>query len=202
MKPLSEIEEDAFKEIFNVGVGHAADSFSRMVNQPVQLSVPTLTLLSGEQVMAGMSALDMDSCSMVTQGFQGGFSADGVFLFSDDASLELIRLLVGKNMPISEMRDLEQEAFIEVGNILFNSCVSVISDMIGIRFKCGLPRYLSGKFSHLIQEASTVDSCLLLINIDFIVESVQIHGYIMFLMKLDSVDLLRCAINKHMALHQ
>lgn len=202
MKPLSEIEEDAFKEIFNIGVGHAADSFSRMVNQPVRLSVPTLKLLHGEQVMAEMPFLDMDACSMVIQGFQGGFSADGVFLFSDKASLELLRLLVGKNMPISEMRELEQEAFIEVSNILFNSCVSVISDMIGVRFQCGVPRYLSGKFSQLMPETGNADSCLLLVNIDFIVECVQIHGYIIFLMKLDSVDFLLRVITKYMGLHQ
>lgn len=202
MKHLSEIEEDAFKEIFNIGVGHAADSFSRMVNQPVLLSVPTLKLLYGDQIADRMPALDMDACSMVTQSFQGGFNADGVFLFSDDASLELVRLLVGKDVPISEMRELEQEAFIEVGNILFNSCVSVISDMIGIRFQCGIPRYLSGKFSQLMPEASNADSCLLLVNIDFIVESVQIHGYIMFLMKLDSVDLFMRAIQKYMEPHQ
>lgn len=202
MKPLSEIEEDAFKEIFNIGVGHAADSFSRMVIQPVRLSVPTLKLLHGEQLMAGIPTLDMESCSMVIQGFQGGFSADGVFLFSDEASLDLVRLLVGKDMPISEMRELEQEAFIEVGNILFNSCVSVISDMIGIRFQCGIPRYLSGKFSQLMPEANNADSCLLLVNIDFIVESVQIHGYIIFLMKLDSVDILMRAITRYMRSHQ
>lgn len=199
---LSEIEEDAFKEIFNIGVGHAADSFSRMVNQPVRLSVPTLKILYGEQVMAGMPTFDMGSCSMVIQSFQGDFSADGVFLFSDEASLALVRLLVGKDMPISEMRELEQEAFVEVGNILFNSCVSVISDMVGFRFQCGIPRFLSGKFSQLMPEFNNADSCLLLLNIDFIVESVQIHGYIMFLMKLDSVDLLKSAITKYIGSHQ
>jgi len=201
MRPLSEIEEDAFKEIFNIGVGHAADSFSRMVNLPVRLSVPTLKLLHGEQVMAEMPSLDMKSCSMVVQSFQGGFSADGVFLFSDEASLELVRLLVGKDMPISEMRELEQEAFIEVGNILFNSCVSVISDMIGFRFQCGIPRYMSGDFSRLMPETGNADSCLLLVNIDFIIESVQIHGYIIFLMKLDSVDILMRTIAGFMEPH-
>ncbi len=202
MKPLSEIEEDAFKEIFNIGVGHAADSFSRMVNQPVRLSVPTLKFLYGKQVISGMPNLDRGSCSMVIQSFLGGFSADGMFLFSDDASLELVRLLIGKDVPISEMRELEQEAFIEVGNILFNSCVSVISDMLGIRFQCGIPRYLSGQFSQLVPETDNSDNCLLLLNIDFVVESVQIHGYIMFLMKLDSVDLIMRAIAKYMGSHQ
>lgn len=202
MKQLSEIEEDALKEIFNIGVGHAADSFSRMVNEPVQLSVPTLKLLYGEQAAAEMQAMDRDTNSMVVQSFQGGFTADGVLIFSGDESLELVRLMIGEDTPISEMRELEQEALTEVGNILFNSCVSVISDMIGSRFECGMPRYLSGSLRQLLHESNSAEDCLLLINIDFILERIQIHGYFMFLMKVDSVDIFICAIGKSMGLPQ
>ena len=159
MKQLSEIEEDALKEIFNIGVGHAADCFSRMVNEPVQLSVPTLKLLYGKQVAAEMQTMDSDTNSMVVQSFQGGFTADGVLIFSGNESLELVRLMVGEDTTIGEMRELEQEALTEVGNILFNSCVSVISDMIGSRFQCGMPRYLSGSLLQLLHESNSADDC-------------------------------------------
>lgn len=200
MKLLSELEEDALKEIFNIGVGHAADSFSRMINEPVKLSVPTLKLLYGKQATAEMQALDGDNNSMVMQSFQGDFTADGVLMFSGDGSMELVRLMLGEDTPISEMRELEQEALTEVGNILFNSCVSVISDMIGSRFECGMPRYLSGGLRQLLHDPNSEGDCLLLIHIDFILERIQVHGYFMFIMKVDSVDIFVGAIGKSMGL--
>lgn len=202
MKQLSEIEEDALKEIFNIGVGHAADSFSRMVKEPVQLSVPTIKLFYGKQTAAELAALDKVTNSMVIQSFQGTLAADGILLFSGDESLELVRLMLGDGTSISEMRELEQEALTEVGNILFNSCVSVISDMIGSRFQCGMPRYLTGSLHQLVHDSSSEDDCLLLINIDFILERIRIHGYFMFLMKVDSVDTFIGAIDSALGLTQ
>lgn len=202
MRQLNEIEEDALKEILNIGVGHAADSFARMIDQPVRLSVPMLKLIYGETAAAEILALDSESGSgsMVKQSFRGCFTAEGLFLFPGEGSLELVRLMVGKDMPISEMRDLEQDALVEVGNILFNSCVSVISDMIGTPFECGMPRYETGRLSQLMSEFDHAEDCLLLMNIAFTVEHVKIQGYIMFLMKLDSVEIFIEAIKKYLGL--
>lgn len=202
MRQLDDIEGDALKEILNIGIGHAADSFSRMINQPVQLSVPVLRLIYGKTAAAEILAIDAKcgSGSMVKQSFRGGFVADGIFLFPGDGSLRLVRLLIGKDMPISEMRELEQDALVEVGNILFNSCVSVISDMVGTPFECGMPRYESGLLTHLMSEFDNAEECLLLMNITFTVEHAQICGYIMFLMKVDSVEVFIGAIKKYLGL--
>lgn len=202
MRQLDEIEEDALKEILNIGVGHAADSFSNLINAPVQLSVPLLKLIYGEMAVAEILNLDAESGSgsMVKQSFRGCFTAEGLFIFPGDGSLELVRLMVGKDVPVSEMRELEQDALVEVGNILFNSCVSVISDMVGTPFECGMPRYQSGRLSQMVAEFNVDDDCLLLMNIAFTVEQVKIRGFIMFLMKLDSVEVFISAIKKYLGL--
>lgn len=200
MRQLDDVEQDALKEILNIGVGHAADSFARLISEPVKLSVPTLKLICGGLAEVEMQSLNAISGSMVRQSFQGCFTADGVFLFPGNGSLELVRLMVGKAMPICEMREMEQDALVEVGNILFNSCVSVISDMIDSKFECGMPSYASGNLCELIPEFKSAEDCLLLMNIAFLVERVQIHGYIMFLMKVDSIDVFIRAIKKYLGL--
>jgi chemotaxis protein CheC len=162
--------------------------------------VPTLKLICGENAVVEMQDLNAESGSMVRQSFRGCFTADGVFLFPGDGSLELVRLMVGKAIPISEMREMEQDALIEVGNILFNSCVSVISDMVDSKFECGMPSYESGGLSLLLPEFKSADDCLLLMNIAFLVERVQIHGYILFLMKVDSIEVFISAIKKYLGL--
>jgi len=41
-----ELESDLLAELFNIGVGRAADSLSRMVNQEVKISVPSVEFRS------------------------------------------------------------------------------------------------------------------------------------------------------------
>ncbi|MBF0144299.1 MAG: hypothetical protein HQL57_10120 [Magnetococcales bacterium] len=43
---LTDLEEDALKEFFNLGLGMAADSLSRMVDNEVLLSLPMLKVVS------------------------------------------------------------------------------------------------------------------------------------------------------------
>lgn len=202
MRQLDEIEYDALKEIFNIGIGHAADSFSQMIHSPVWLSVPTLELLYGDGAVRQLQLIDAGAGSMIKQSFHGGFTADGVLVFPGERSLELVRLMVGPDVPVSEMRELEQDALVEVGNILFNSSISVISDMIGEPFQCSMPRFETGHIGQLLADFHESNECLLLMNIAFTVEQVQVRGFVMFLMKVDSVEIFIAAIKKYLGLTQ
>ena len=143
MRQLDELEIDALKEILNIGIGHAAESFSKTICSPVRLSVPSLELLYGDKAAEELSGLDVNIGSMVKQRFYGGFAADGVLVFPNNATLELVRLMVGGDVHLRELHELEQDALIEIGNILFNSSVSVISDMIGMISCCQSFRHSS-----------------------------------------------------------
>lgn len=197
MRQLDEFEVDALKEILNIGIGHAADSFSQMIRSPIHLSVPALELLYDAAAIGKIVAMDAEKGSMIRQSFRGGFAADGMLVFPGEGSFELVRMMVGQDMPIDEMRELEQDALVEVGNILFNSSVSVISDMIGAPFQCSMPRYEMGSLDRLLSEFHSGEDCLLLMNIAFIVEHVQVQGYLMFLMKVGSVEVFLAAIKKY-----
>lgn len=200
MKQLSDLELDALKEMLNIGVGYAADSFSRLIDQPVKLLIPEFKMIYGESASSELRSLHPGSGSMVRQNFRGAFTADGVFLFPGEGSLELVRLMVGKRLTITEMKELEQDALVEVGNILFNTCVSVISDMINSPFECDMPSYESGNLGSILAGFDRDEDCLLLMKIEFIVENVQIQGFIMFLMKMESLDTFILAINKYLGL--
>lgn len=200
MRQLSDIELDALKEMLNIGVGYAADSFSRLINEPVKLIIPEFKMIYGKSASSELQSLHAGSGSVIRQNFRGAFTADGVFLFPGDGSLELVRLMVGKQISVTEMKELEQDALVEVGNILFNTCVSVISDTINAPFECDMPSYESGKLGEVLAGLDSEDDCLLLMKIEFIVENVQIQGFIMFLMKMESLDTFILAINKYLGL--
>ena len=43
---LTDLQHDALVEIFNIGVGHAARAMSEIVNEPVTMSVPSISFLT------------------------------------------------------------------------------------------------------------------------------------------------------------
>ena len=199
-KFLSDIELDALREMMNIGVGYAADRFSRLTGSPVRLSLPEIRLVCDPQEDEDIRALALKNGSMVTQSFRGGFTADAVFLFPGESSLELVRQMLHHETQISEMQELEQDALIEVGNILFNSCISVMSDTIGIPFECGLPQFKAGCLRTAMQDMHIMGDCILLMEIAFTVEDLKVEGYLLFLMKVESVDFFIEAIKKYMGL--
>ncbi|WP_380081229.1 chemotaxis protein CheC [Kluyvera intermedia] len=56
---MSEIEADSLKEIFNIGVGHAAAAMSDIVNEEVRMSVPSVRITTrseaADELGAGLS---------------------------------------------------------------------------------------------------------------------------------------------------
>ena len=200
MSEPDEIEIDAFKEVFNIGVGYAADSLSQMVKEPVILTIPELSLACGKTVIVDRALPHAKEYSMVSQQFSGDLNAEAVIMFPVDKSLELVRLMVGEEIPAEEMNAMEQETLTEIGNILLNSCISTISNTIGSQFQCSMPRYLSGNMNNLFPDHLNDDDCLLTLNIDLLVESKQIHGHMMFLMKMDSLDTFKHAVMKYLGL--
>ena len=175
-----------------------------VVYQIAQILVREIALFQRPQDMTIEAAveqmIDAGAGSMIKQSFHGGFTADGLLVFPGERSLELVRLMVGSDVPVSEMRELEQDALVEVGNILFNSSISVISDMIGEPFQCSMPRFETGHIGQLLADFHESNECLLLMNIAFTVEQIQVRGFVMFLMKVDSVEIFIAAIKKYLGL--
>lgn len=45
MTDLTDLQRDALLEIFNIGVGNAANSMSQLINEEIRLSVPKLQIV-------------------------------------------------------------------------------------------------------------------------------------------------------------
>lgn len=45
MNKLTDLQRDALLEIFNIGVGNAANSMSKLIDEEISLSVPKLQIV-------------------------------------------------------------------------------------------------------------------------------------------------------------
>ena len=189
---LDDFFVDAVTEVLNVGMGSAAASLSEMVNEEIKLSVPSVEFVSRLEATALLSAkARMDMVSGVYQSFDGAFSGDALLLFPEQQSLELVRaVLQADEIALEELTDMEQEAMIEIGNVILNACLCSIADMFAQEMRGGMPTFIHGTLKQVFSdegELENVDAVVLLLNMKFSIDKKDIQGYVTFLMDVNSV---------------
>lgn len=195
---LSELEQDALTEIFNIGVGLAADVLSQMVNEPVRLSVPVVVLTSQRLASERFQSRENRPLCAVRQTYHGEVTTEAILMFPEENSLELVRLMVGSDLPLEELTEMEQDAMIEIGNIILNAIISSLSSMLCLSFEGSLPTLKIGTSdtifvlnnSHPAPTPEVRDAIVLMLTIDFELSDRQVNGYLAFLLDVRSSEIL------------
>jgi chemotaxis protein CheC len=197
---LTELERDALTEVINIGVSRAAKNLSRMVKDQVHLSVPRTEIMSRDQAIGWLSERENSSLVAVGQNFRGSFSGQALLIFPEAKSLELVRTILDDTLSLEEIVDLEQEALAEVGNVVLNSCLVVMANMLKQALNMSLPRVMRGSSQVVLLGASENDpgEMVLFLTIDFAVRARNINGYIALLMDIPSLAAIRVLIREYL----
>jgi chemotaxis protein CheC len=190
---LSELESDALIEIFNIGVGRSASALNKMVSQTVELSVPHVQLVKNWQLIDRLKAANAGRISAVSQKFVGDFSGTAMLIFSQESGLALVRELLGENIPLSSLSDMEQDSLVEVGNIILNACFGTVINFLETKIKVEMPRFQQGSVSDLYSDVQTHQSSLY-VEVKFVLPNDSIEGYISFLMDIRSLGIFKQSI--------
>ncbi len=193
---LTEDERDALTELANLGVGRAAASLSRMVREPIHLSVPAVALLTREEAACEIESRDKARLIAVRQDFTGSFSGHALLLFPETNSLELVGAVVGQQPSLEEIADLEEEAMAEVGNVILNGYLATIANLLHQQIVISLPDVLRGSSRSIFAQphpgvAPAAAESVLFLYIDFTIGTRGIRGYIAVMMNFPSLEALR-----------
>jgi chemotaxis protein CheC len=192
-------EHDVVTELMNLGVGRAAASFSRLVDDEVVLSVPEVRLADAAAAEEAFAASVPEVLAGVMQSFEGLITGSAALLFPGERSLELVRAVIGEDLPAEEISELEQETLAEIGNIILNSCLATIANALRTELHSSLPEpYYAGR-DGLVRLLGQGDSVILLVQIDFCLMSRNLQGYLAFIIDLRSAEAFRTAINAYLA---
>src|SRR6202034_300498 len=163
--PLTELERDALAELSNIAMAKAANSLRKMVQHEVLLAVPSVDILTNAAA-ANLVA--------VRQDFAGPFSGRALLIFPETNSLELVRAVVGQQLALEDIVDLEDEALAETGNIILNSWVATIANLLKSALKMSLPVVIRGDGKRMFE--STTSTLVLFLHIKFEIHQKQIGG--------------------------
>jgi chemotaxis protein CheC len=190
---LSELQVDALTELVNIGVSRAASSLREMVRAQVHLSVPSVQLVNRGRAIEILTQREVKNLVAIHQVFEGDITGRALLIFPETKSLELVRAITGGDLPLEDIIELEQEALAETGNILLNSCLATIANMLHRSLRMSLPEVLRGEARALFSLAPPPEAgdVVMFLYINFAVRERDISGYIAMIMDLPSLTALK-----------
>jgi chemotaxis protein CheC len=198
---LDETQRDALAELVNIGVSRAASSLRTMVGCEILLSVPDVAILPRGHAAGIIGDHRTARLVAVRQDFEGDFSGLAMLIFPETGSLQLVRAVTGGNLPLEDIVALEQEALAETGNIILNNCLATIANMLRRTLRMSLPDVFRGNGEELFGLSNSIDAddVVLVIHINFTVNTREITGYIAMLMDLPALRILKGLLNELVA---
>jgi chemotaxis protein CheC len=200
---LAELELDALTELVNLGVSNAATDLREMVREEVILSVPRVSIVSREEAISNLGEKEGKRLVAVAQDFEGDLRGRALLIFPETKSMELVRAVVGGDLSLEELVELEQEALAETGNVLLNGCLGTIANHLERSLRISLPEVSHGEGAELfgLSPRDSASDGVLFIYINFAVRQRDISGYIAMLLDLPSLttlkELLGAFIERH-----
>ncbi|GAB2537815.1 chemotaxis protein CheC [Rufibacter soli] len=127
---VNELERDIIKEILNIGLARAADSFAAIAKDRVLLKVPDLQLMEAKELLKIVRAYE-NSHTIIQSDIKGDLNGSTLMLFSEKHVQQLSDVCLGMkvegNEPLSEM---QESLLLEVSNIITGALVTQLANIL------------------------------------------------------------------------
>jgi chemotaxis protein CheC len=141
LKSISDIHLDILKEVGNIGAGHAATALSTLMNKKIDMKVPSVRVVSFDEVMELAGGADNVVASVFLR-IEGDAPGSMFFILPLPQAEKYIGQLT-KNDGFSFSEEQENElalsALQELGNILSGSYLSSLSDFTNLSMYPSVP---------------------------------------------------------------
>lgn len=190
------LQLDALKEIVNTGVGRAAAALNEMVAAHIDLEVPGIEVFCPDSPDAIPPGLDTGILSCVQLGFYGDFSGTAALVFPPVSATKLVAALIGIAEDDPSIAAMKAGTLNEVGNIIINSVIGTIGNILERPFDFTLPNYFEGHLGDLLRPVEPWNRApVLLVKTRFRIRNLHVEGNIFLIFELGSFEVLLAAID-------
>lgn len=139
---LSDMQLDVLREAGNIGAGNAATSMSKLMNQKIDMQVPSVHIVPFDDVLEWVGGSDMPVTGIMIHIF-GDVPGKVYFILSVDEAESLAKYLTSQThvqlVGDGEADRLGVSVIKETGNILAGSYLSALSDFTGLYMQPSVP---------------------------------------------------------------
>lgn len=193
---LSATQIEALQKLVNIGAGRAARILNEIVGSRIRLQIPFIKVLSSKYLAGELERyLNEEQLSVVRLCFNGKLAGKAQLIFPTDNASTLVALLAGELPETPELDPIKIGTLIEVSNIVLNSIMCSLTNLLAQQLKYSLPAYQEGKAEiSLVAGDTDTKGVVVSAQARFTIEKLQIAGDIILLFEVDSVSALLAAI--------
>lgn len=148
---------DVATEIFNIGMGIAAESLSNILNERVILHIPCIEVLDKKDKISEVINEDGQSMKFISQNFNGDVNGLCLVSFHENFVNQLMEKVTGKKRASHTFSHIDNAAFQEIGNIILTSFMTGISDTLQKKIVVDIPSVLATNSAKLVEESIEAD---------------------------------------------
>lgn len=165
---ITQFQQDALREIGNIGSGHAATALSTLLQRRIDMSVPKVWAVPFEQVSSIVGELDSPQAVIYVR-VEGEAPGKAVFFFPVESAEIVVQTLFGTIEPLDIFFDeMAQSALREVGNILVSSFLIALTKFSGIPLQPSVPALavdmIGASLDAIFLEEGVLDDTVLFID--------------------------------------
>lgn len=186
---LSDKTKDIIKEFVNIGIGKSAQALNCMLATHVSLQVPTISIVIDYKKRLTSILPTNEIFSYVHMFYSGDIFGDAYLVFSAHDIEKLMSVLLDTTNQRETYPDMKKSALLEIGNIVINSLIGSISNILHLQVDYQLPEYIEGDGQSMIMNVkSPIELTQICANTLFKLKDMNLKGYIVLLMEFSSFE--------------
>lgn len=136
---LNDIHLDVLREIGNIGTGNAATSLSSLLNKPINISVPHISVLEYDKVIEMLGGPENMIVGILLT-LSGDVSGMMMFLLEQNFTHDVVNELLGGCFTgFQDLDEMSISAIQEIGNIMAASYVNAIAQLTNLTIDISVP---------------------------------------------------------------
>ena len=194
-KNFSESELDALREFVNISTAHSATALSKMVDKTIDVQVPQMKLVPVPDIPKMLGGSESHVVGLYFR-ISGNMSGSMLIMFPKVTSQKLVELLLADIVEEEALsfQGIAKSALMELGNVLTNSYLNALAELLNIRLLLSVPHYAEDSLGAvmdllLIELVEAADYALMMAT-TITLEGTDLAGHIIMFPDNVSLDMM------------
>ena len=148
---MTDLERDIIREILNIGLARAADSFAVVAQERVLLEVPNIDLLISDDILARVRDYQANHVAIQSD-IRGDFNGTTLMFFSGQHIQRLSRVCLRMQTAESlDVNELQESLLLEISNIITGALVTQLANILKANIYGAPPTAPRGDIADILQ---------------------------------------------------
>lgn len=178
---LTAVQLDVLQEVGNIGAGNAATALSVLLNEKVDMAVPSVNIIPFDDIFSKIGVEEVVIGVIVR--VLGDIPGNILFTLDKETALKIISSLLGEQQ--QQITEIGSSALCEIGNIISSSFMNAISKLTNLVLLPSVPAVALDMMGAILSttfiESGQFDEYILDLETQFLQENQKISGHFYYI---------------------